>query len=232
MPAISYDILARSKKARTGLIRTPHGNIETPAFIPVGTKATVKTLGVDDLVNLKAPAVLANTYHLYLRPGEDLIESFGGIGKFMGWQGPTFTDSGGFQVFSLGFGLEHGVGKISNFFPDEGKAQLKTLARKKLFTIDQDGVSFLSHLDGSKHRLTPEKSINIQQKLGADMIFAFDECTSPMHDKKYTKAAMERTHEWAKRSMNAWTNRDKQALYGIIQGGAYKDLRIDRKSVV
>jgi queuine tRNA-ribosyltransferase len=224
--AVKFRITSKEKKARTGVIETLHGKIETPAFIPVGTKATVKTLDVADLVNLKAPAVLANTYHLYLRPGAELIDNNGGLGRFMGWDGPTFTDSGGFQVFSLGFGLEHGVGKVSNFFPDEGEAPKKLVSKKKLFKIDQDGVNFVSHLDGSKHRFTPENSIDIQQKIGADIILAFDECTSPLHDKKYTAEAMERTHEWAKRSVEAWTNRDKQGLFGIIQGGAYKDLRI------
>lgn len=223
---MKFDITSKDKKARTGLIKTPHGDIETPAFIPVGTKADVKTLDINDLHNLNTPAVLANTYHLYLRPGPDLIEKLGGVGKFMGWDGPSFTDSGGFQVFSLGFGLEHGVSKVSNIFPDEeSNRKLKTQTKKKLFKIDEDGVNFVSHLDGSKHRFTAESSIDIQQKLGADMIFAFDECTSPLHDKKYTQEAMERTHRWAKRSVQAWTNRSEQALYGIIQGGAYEDLR-------
>jgi len=226
MSAIYFDVTTRSGRARTGVIHTPHGDIATPAFIPVGTKATVKTLDINDLATLNAPAVLANTYHLYLRPGEKLIEKFGGVGKFMGYGGPTFTDSGGFQVFSLGFGLEHGVGKVSNFFPDEGPVKDNIAKKKKLFNIDQDGVNFVSHLDGSKHRFTPESSIHIQQQIGADIILAFDECTSPLHDKKYTAEAMERTHDWAARSVNAWTNRQTQGLYGIIQGGAYKDLRI------
>jgi queuine tRNA-ribosyltransferase/7-cyano-7-deazaguanine tRNA-ribosyltransferase len=226
MSAISFDITARSGQAQTGVIHTPHGTIETPAFIPVGTKADVKMLDVSDLKSLNAPAVLANTYHLYLRPGPELIARFGGVGEFMGWDGPTFTDSGGFQVFSLGFGLEHGVSKVSNIFPDEEEARANSPQKKKLMKVDEDGVSFVSHLDGSKHRFTAESSIDIQQKLGADVIFAFDECTSPLHDKKYTEKAMKRTHQWAKRSVQAWTNREKQGLYGIIQGGAYKDLRL------
>lgn len=246
---MNFKITSKDGRARTGVITTPNGHIETPAFIPVGTKADVKTLDVTDLHNLNAPAVLANTYHLYLRPGPDLIAKFGGVGKFMGWDGPTFTDSGGFQVFSLGFGLEHGVSKVSNIFPDEEpKAsggpngrdpQMNNVEirgrvpsgqdprpKKRLFKIDEDGVNFVSHLDGSKHRFTAETSIDIQQKLGADIIFAFDECTSPLHGKKYTEEAMERTHRWAERSVQSWTNREKQALYGIIQGGAYKDLRL------
>ena len=250
--AISFKITAKDGQARTGVLSTPHGRIKTPAFIPVGTKANVKTLDVSDLKTLEAPAVLANTYHLYLRPGEELIDKMGGLGEFMGWDGPTFTDSGGFQVFSLGFGLEHGVSKVSNIFPGEeknksrvtrkegplneyrgssgevslrGRTRDSLKTKKKLFKIDEDGVNFVSHLDGTKHRFTPEKSIEIQQKIGADIIFAFDECTSPLHDKKYTDQAMRRTHAWAKRSVQAWTNREKQGLYGIIQGGAYKDLR-------
>ncbi len=224
--AIKFKVTAENGRARTGILSTPHGNIKTPAFIPVGTKADVKTLDVADLNNLKAPAVLANTYHLYLRPGEELIHKLGGVGKFMGWDGPIFTDSGGFQVFSLGFGLEHGVSKVSNIFPGEEKnLKASQSTKKKLFKIDEEGVNFVSHLDGTKHRFTPERSIELQQKIGADIIFAFDECTSPLHDKKYTTEAMNRTHAWAKRSVQAWTNRQAQGLFGIIQGGAYKDLR-------
>lgn len=228
MSAIHFDITARSGRARTGVIHTPHGAIETPAFIPVGTKATVKTLDIADLHGLKTPAVLANTYHLYLKPGSDLVEQFGGIAKFMNWDGPTFTDSGGFQVFSLGFGLEHGVSKVNNIFPDEQSRQpVQESTKKKLMKVDEEGVSFISHIDGSKHRFTAESSIAIQQQLGADIIFAFDECTSPLHDIHYTREAMGRTHRWAERSKAAWTNRDQQALYGIVQGGAYKNLRIE-----
>jgi queuine tRNA-ribosyltransferase len=227
MSALRFTIDAIAGRARTGTITTPHGPIETPAFIPVGTKASVKTLDVADLHNLQAPAALANTYHLYLKPGADLVEKFGGVGKFMNWDGPTFTDSGGFQVFSLGFGLEHGVSKVSNIFPDEGKeARTDIKPRRKLMKVDEEGVSFVSHIDGSKHRFTAESSIGLQQQIGADIIFAFDECTSPLHDIHYTREAMERTHRWAERSKQAWTNRDNQALFGIVQGGPYKELRI------
>jgi len=203
---------------------TPHGPIETPAFIPVGTQATVKTLDVADLQRLQAPAVLSNTYHLYLRPGTKLIEQSGGLAQFMSWDGPTFTDSGGFQVFSLGFGLEHGVSKMSNIFPDEPGQERKG-GKPKLMKVDDDGVSFRSHLDGSRHRFTAETAIQLQQEIGADIILAFDECTSPLHDERYTARALARTHAWAKRSKDAWTNRDAQALYGIVQGGAYEKLR-------
>jgi queuine tRNA-ribosyltransferase/7-cyano-7-deazaguanine tRNA-ribosyltransferase len=220
-----FERLATDGWARLGKITTPHGVIETPAFIPVGTAATVKTLDVDDLHQLNAPAVLANTYHLYLRPGADLVERFGGLGKFMNWDGPTFTDSGGFQVFSLGFGLEHGVSKISSIFPDEDVPERRK-SKTKLMRVDDEGVSFRSHLDGSSHRFTAESSITTQQQIGADIILAFDECTSPLHDEAYTAAALERTHHWARRSLEAWTNRHSQALYGIVQGGAYRDLRL------
>lgn len=220
----SFDLIATDGIARRGSINTPHGEIQTPAFIPVGTQATVKTLDINDLERLNAQAVLANTYHLYLRPGERLVEKFGGVGKFMGWKGPTITDSGGFQVFSLGFGLEHGVSKISSIFPDEDLPERRR-SKQKLMKVDDEGVSFRSHLDGSMHRFTAESSIEIQQKLGADIILAFDECTSPLHDEAYTAQALERTHDWARRSKQTWTNRDQQALYGIVQGGAYRALR-------
>lgn len=210
--------------ARRGTIQTPHGSIETPAFIPVGTAATVKTLDVDDLKVIQAPAVLSNTYHLYLRPGTELVEKFGGLHGFMGWDGPTFTDSGGFQVFSLGFGLEHGVSKISSIFTDEDD-ESRRKSKPKLMKVDNDGVSFRSHLDGSSHRFTAESSIQLQQQIGADIILAFDECTSPLHDERYTARALQRTHAWAERSLEAWTNRQTQALYGIVQGGAYRNLR-------
>lgn len=224
--AITFNLLETDGSARRGTIHTPHGDIATPAFTPVGTAATVKTLDVDDLRRLEAPVVLSNTYHLYLRPGADLVERHGGLAQFMGWEGPTLTDSGGFQVFSLGFGLEHGVSKISSIFPDEDSPE-RRVSKKKLMTVDNDGVSFVSHLDGSKHRFTPEISVNLQQQIGADIILAFDECTSPLHDERYTARALQRTHAWAQRSYEAWTNRSAQGLYGIVQGGAYRDLRLE-----
>ena len=224
MSAIKFSVTSKSGKARTGLLTTPHGKVRTPAFIPVGTQATVKTVDPDDLKTLGAEIVLANTYHLYLRPGTALIKKTGGLHNFMNWDGPILTDSGGFQVFSLGWGLEHGVSKISNIFPDEDEVDRRT-QKPRLMKVDEEGVTFASHLDGTKHRLTAEVSIKAQQDLGADIILAFDECTSPLHDEEYTREALARSHAWAARSKKAWTNRKQQALFGIVQGGAYQSLR-------
>jgi queuine tRNA-ribosyltransferase len=193
----SFKIIASQGRARAGIFTTPHGDLETPVFAPVGTQATVKTLTPAQLDELGASLVLANTYHLYLRPGDDLIADMGGLHRFMQWPQPMLTDSGGFQVFSL--------------------AQTRK--------IDDDGVTFKSHIDGSTHRLTPEKSIQIQENLGADIIMSFDECSDP-NDHGYSKTAMERTHHWAERSLSA-KKRIDQALFGIIQGGVVPDLRAD-----
>ena len=190
-----YKVLSSQGRARTGLFHTPHGDLETPVFAPVGTQATVKTLTPAQLDELGASLVLANTYHLYLRPGDGLVAELGGLHEFMQWPHPLLTDSGGFQVFSL--------------------AQTRK--------IDDDGVTFKSHIDGSTHRFTPEKSIQIQENLGADIIMAFDECSDP-NDHAYSRIAMERTHRWAERSLAA-KKRTDQALFGIIQGGIDPDLR-------
>ena len=195
-PPFSFEIDATQGRARTGRFHTPHGEIQTPAFAPVGTQATVKSLTPEHLTDLGATLILANTYHLHLRPGEELIADMGGLHSFMNWSGPILTDSGGFQVFSLA----------------------------KSRTIDDDGVIFKSHIDGSTHRLTPEKTITIQESLGADIIMAFDECAEP-YDKTYSEVALNRTHTWAERSLRAKTRSD-QALFGIIQGGIFEDLRI------
>ncbi|MGH2460801.1 MAG: tRNA guanosine(34) transglycosylase Tgt [Chloroflexota bacterium] len=209
--------------ARVGRLRTAHGDVDTPAFFPVGTQATVKTLTPDDLLAIGAQGILANTYHLFLRPGAELIGQLGGLHAFMGWPRPVMTDSGGYQAFSLGLALEHGVGKIAKMFPGSAEAPARP-ARKRLARIDETGVEFASHLDGSRQLLTPEISIQVQQELGADLILAFDECTSPLSDYDYTRQAMERTHRWAIRCLDAWTS-TRQGLYGIVQGGAYPDLR-------
>ena len=242
----SFDLLVTRGAARRGRLTTPHGSIETPEFLPVGTQATVKAILPRDIREVGVQGVLANTYHLYLRPGSQRIQALGGLHRFMSWDGPIMTDSGGFQAFSLGAGREHGVSKIGGVFPDEAppkkarqprdphprrpgepKSQSKPQsghASSKLVKIDEEGVLFRSHLDGSSHKLTPELSIRIQEELGADLILAFDECTSPLADKNYTEYSLERTHRWAVRCLQA--RRDTpQALYGIIQGGAYRDLR-------
>jgi tRNA-guanine transglycosylase len=226
--SLSFAIEARLPGAggRAGTLTLPHGTVETPAFMVVGTQATVKSLTPDELRGLGTQMILGNAYHLYLRPGADLIAEFGGLHSFMHWDGPILTDSGGFQVFSLGFALEHGVGKIAKIFPGEETQAPKRAQRPKLTRIDDDGVTFTSHLNGSTHRFNPEVSIGIQQQLGADVIVAFDECTSPLHDQAYTARALQRTHHWADRSLEAWTRRDDQALFGIVQGGAYQDLRL------
>ena len=222
--------------ARVGRLTTPHGAIDTPAFVVVGTQASVKSLQPDEVAALGAQAVLCNTYHLYLRPGAELVAELGGLHRFMGWDGPMFTDSGGYQVFSLGSGMEHGIGKQVGMFPDEdgrGRRAPKPTAQrvpepggqgKRLSIVDDDGVTFRSHIDGSTHRLTPESSIAIQERLGADVIVAFDEPTSPLHDKGYTATAMRRTHRWAERCLAA-RRRTDQALYGVVQGGAFQNLR-------
>ena len=220
-------IIKKSKKsaARLGILKTSHGLIHTPAFLPCATQAAVKTLTPKEIKEIGFEGVLCNTYHLYLRPGEKNIKKLGGLHKFMNWFGPIATDSGGFQVFSLGFGLEHRVGKVlkgrdeNNFNEEKAKGQ-----QAKLAEIDENGVSFISHLDGSIHRFTPEKSIRIQEDLGADIIFAFDECTSPLASYGYTKKAMIRTHRWAKRCLKAKKRKD-QLLFGVVQGGPFKDLR-------
>lgn len=206
-------------RARAGEIMTPHGVIQTPAFVPVGTKATVKGLTPQDLKECGVQLLFGNTYHLHLRPGEDTVSEFGGLAKFMSWNGPTITDSGGFQVFSLGQ-------KKIKLFADEEETEVN------IVNITDDGVKFRSHIDGSSHMFTPEKSIEIQKKLGADLILVFDECAPHPSTYEYTKIAMERTHKWAVRSLEAsqtenlkLKTKNTQWLYGIVQGGIYKDLR-------
>ena len=207
-------------KARLGLIKTSHGVIHTPAFFPVATKATVKTLTPEDIKKIGFEAILSNTYHLYLQPGHKVVKKLGGLHKFMNWQGPVATDSGGYQVFSLGFGLEHKVGKVIK----DGENKQEKTQKAKLAKIDNDGVNFTSHLDGSLHRFTPESSIKIQEDLGADIIFTFDECTSPLADYNYTKRSMKRTHNWAERCLKQ-KKKNNQLLFGIVQGGLFEDLR-------
>lgn len=190
-----FTLTTKNNRARAGTFATPHGILQTPVFAPVGTQAAVKALTPTQVADLGASLVLSNTYHLYLRPGDDLVAELGGLHRFMRWPHPMLTDSGGFQVFSL------------------------SQTRK----VDEDGVTFKSHIDGSEHRFTPEKSIRIQENLGADIIMAFDECADP-NGHAYIKDAMERTHRWAERSLKAKRRAD-QALFGIVQGGIDPDLR-------
>jgi queuine tRNA-ribosyltransferase len=225
----SFKILAKDKSARAGEIVTPHGSVHTPSFIPVGTLATVKGISVNDLRRIGSQVIIANTYHLHLQPGEDLIETMGGLHQFMGWDGPLITDSGGFQIFSLGAAKEHGVGKIASIFPDEKNhgGHIPSKKGKSLVHVDEDGVEFISYRNGARHRLTPERVIEIERKLGADIVLVLDECTSPFHDYEYTTKAMDRTHRWAIRALKEFkrTSFKGQAIFGIIQGGAYHDLR-------
>jgi queuine tRNA-ribosyltransferase len=227
---MKFTIEKKMGRARVGVIETPHGKIETPAYIVVGTKAVVRALTTDEVLAAGTQAVLANTYHLYLEPGEAILKQAGGIQKFMDWHGPTFTDSGGFQAFSLGVAFGSGVGKIASgeILIDEPASVHDSLAK-----VDEDGVTFKSVIDGSTHRFTPERSMEIQHAIGADIMFAFDECTSPHAPYKYQKEAMDRTHRWAKRSLDhhraAKTN---QALYGIVQGGRHEDLRKESAQII
>jgi queuine tRNA-ribosyltransferase len=197
--AISFEVVARCSKtgARAGILRTPHGEIKTPIFMPVGTQATVKAMTTDELVDINAQIILANTYHLYLRPGHELVAQAGGLHKFMNWQRPILTDSGGFQVFSLG----------------------------EMNKISDEGVEFRSHIDGSSHLFTPEKVMEIEGNLGADIIMAFDQCTPWPSSHEFVQQAVERTTKWARRCKESQINSHRQALFGIMQGGCFRDLR-------
>ncbi|WP_027399303.1 tRNA guanosine(34) transglycosylase Tgt [Anaerovorax odorimutans] len=199
MTAVKYELIKTDSRsnARRGRVHTPHGIIETPVFMPVGTAATVKAMRPDEVEKMGAQIILSNTYHLYLRPGHEIVREAGGLHKFMNWDKAILTDSGGFQVFSLG----------------------------DLRKITEEGVQFRSHIDGSKHMLTPEKSIEIQMALGSDIMMAFDECAPYPADRSYVKNSLERTTRWLARCKNANTNTENQALFGIMQGGMYKDLR-------
>ena len=215
--------------ARSGTISTPHGEINTPCFIPVGTKATVKSVLPESMKALGAQALLANAYHLYLQPGADILEEAGGLGKFMNWPGPTVTDSGGFQVLSLGVGFKKILAMDATTFRSDD-----VIAKNKdrLAHVDQDGVTFKSHIDGSMHRFTPEISMQVQHQIGADIIFAFDECTTLHNTRKYQEEAVNRTSAWARRCLDehrlltdARKSHPYQALFGVIQGAQYEDLR-------
>jgi queuine tRNA-ribosyltransferase len=237
MSALSFDITHRKKgsRARAGVLHTPHGDIETPAFVAVGTKGTVKGITVPMLRELGVQTLIANTYHLHLQPGSELVAEAGGLHAFMNWDGPLMTDSGGFQVFSLGAGFGKTVSKVTReeLDADEKVASVYdpdvASQHGKLAQIDEEGVSFTSHIDGSLHRFTPERSVEIQHKLGADIFFAFDECTAAEAGHEYQREAMERTHQWAERSLKAHRQNleagKKQGIFGIVQGGRFEDLR-------
>lgn len=217
-----------TKHGRTGTIHTPHGDINTPAFIPVATKATVKTLTPEQIRDTGAQAILSNAYHLYLQPGPDIVDEAGGVSAFENWHGPTYTDSGGFQVMSLGVGFKKVLSMDSNIDASEVKARSKD----RMAHVDEDGVDFRSVIDGSKHRFTPEVSMQIQHQLGADIMFAFDELTTLVDTKAYQEASVERTHRWAKRCIDEHNRltelrvgKPLQSLWGVVQGAQYEDLR-------
>jgi queuine tRNA-ribosyltransferase len=195
--AVLYKLIKKDGRARRGEIKTPHGTIQTPVFMPVGTAGAVKAMKPEDVKKMGAEIILGNTYHLYLRPGHELVREAGGLHKFMNWDRAILTDSGGFQVFSLG----------------------------QLRKITEEGVEFRSHIDGSKHFISPEKSIEIQTALGSDIMMAFDECAPYPADRSYVEESMQMTARWLARCKEAWKDRENQALFGIMQGGMYKDLR-------
>jgi queuine tRNA-ribosyltransferase len=220
---------AADSLARVGTISTPHGDIQTPAFIPVGTKATVKSVLPEAMADLGAQALLANAYHLYLQPGSDVLDEAGGLGQFMNWPGPTFTDSGGFQVLSLGVGFKKVLAMDAQTFRRD---DVIAGNKERLAHVDDEGVTFKSHLDGSMHRFTPEISMQVQHQIGADIMFAFDECTTLHNTRPYQELAMDRTYAWAircldehKRLTNERIDKPYQALFGVIQGAQYEDLR-------
>ena len=237
---IDFKLLKKSKKsrARIGILKTPHGEIETPALVPVATQATIKTLSSEEVLQTKSQILIANTFHLHLRSGEKIVKAAGGLHKFMNWPRPLMTDSGGFQVFSLGFGRDFGSGKILKH--NANQRMYTNTAKKDAISVGQqpsslkitnDGVYFNSPIDGRKIFIGPKESIKIQEALGADIIFAFDECTSPIADYEYTKKSLERTHHWAKQCFEVFSHKSSvnshQSLFGIVQGGKFKDLRIE-----
>lgn len=219
---IDFKIEFKSKKsnARIGVLKTPHGEFETPSFTGVATQAVVKTLTSDEVERTNTNILISNTFHLHLKPGEKFLKKTGGIHKFMDWNRPLMTDSGGFQVFSLGFGIDHGVGKI---LKEKSNLSIKVGQQPQKVKITDDGVFFRSPIDGKKLFIGPKESIAIQEKIGADIIFAFDECTSPVANYEYTKKSLLKTHKWAQICLDV--KKTDQALFGIVQGGKFEDLR-------
>lgn len=226
-----FEIEARleGSLARAGVIRTPHGEIRTPCFTPVGTKATVKAVLPETMGEHGAQVILANAYHLYLQPGAEIVDEAGGLGSFMNWPGPTITDSGGFQVLSLGVGFKKVLAMDSTTVRSD---DVIAKGKDRLAHVDDDGVTFKSHLDGSRHRFTPEVSMRIQHQLGADIMMAFDECTTLMNTREYQERSLDRTYAWAQRCLVEHdrltaerVGKPYQALFGVIQGAQYEDLR-------
>lgn len=221
---ISFEVIKKSSnsRARAGILKTPHGEIQTPTLVGVATQATMKALTWDQVEETGTQVLIENAFHLHLKPGEKIVNAAGGLHEFSNWKKPIMTDSGGFQVFSLGFGEDHGVGKIlkekSNLVIEEGQQPQK-------IKITEEGVEFRSPIDGTKVFMGPRESIQIQEDLGADIINAFDECTSPVADFEYTKKSMEKTHRWAQICLDI--KKSDQAMYGIVQGGKFKDLRVE-----
>lgn len=224
-----FTILKRSKKsrARLGVISTPHGDIETPSFVPVATRATVRTLLSEEVSDAGSQVLICNTYHLHVAPGEKIVKKMGGLHSFMRWDKPLMTDSGGFQVFSLGFGTDHGVGKI---LKEEPEKSIPEGTQPRSLKITDHGVHFRSPVDGTALFLSPQKSIRIQEALGADIMFAFDECPSPLANLKYMRESLERTHRWATACLDARTS--KQALFGIVQGGSFTKMRLESAKII
>lgn len=225
-----FKILKRSKKsrARLGVISTPHGEIETPAFVPVATRGTVRTLDSTEVAAVGSQLLICNTFHLHVAPGEKLIGKAGGLHGYMRWKRPLMTDSGGFQVFSLGFGTDHGVGKVLRHEQDK---KIVAGSQPKAVKITEHGVRFRSPIDGKELFLGPKESIRIQETLGADIIFAFDECPSPLANEEYMRKSLETTHRWAALCLDAKRNK-KQALYGIVQGGGSRDMRLESAKII
>lgn len=225
-----FKILKRSKKsrARVGIISTPHGDIETPSFVPVATRATVRTLESDEVAEAGSQLLICNTYHLHVAPGEKVIKKMGGLHTFMRWNRPLMTDSGGFQVFSLGFGTDHGVGKI---LKEEQEKSITEGTQPKSVKITDEGVHFRSPVDGTQLFLSPKESIRIQEALGADIIFAFDECPSPLANEEYMRISLDRTHRWAQKCLDVRSNA-KQAMYGIVQGGGFPAMRVESAKII
>jgi len=221
---ITFQIIKKSQKsrARLGILKTSHGAVETPAFVPVATQAAVKALTADQALETKSQILIANTFHLHLKPGENIIKKAGGLHNFMQWSRPLMTDSGGFQVFSMGFGKDHGVGKI---LKKKSSVKITANTQPSAIKITDTGVWFRSPIDGKKIFLGPRESMRIQHALGADIIFAFDECTSPMADYDYTARSLEKSHLWAEECLKYKNKKSAAALFGIVQGGKFEDLR-------